>query len=103
MLTYCQLAQASQRCVLQIMIATTTAFLAAGRFGLAPTSNKNATAGLKLVEADNVGGKPKREFNSNDPSGFSIIDVLGKCMCAHSYCLAVMLALGRKNVLPLHA
>lgn len=31
------------------MIASTTAFLAAGRFGLAPTSNAFATAGLKLT------------------------------------------------------
>ena len=32
------------------MIASTAAFLAAGRFGLAPTSNRTTTAGLKLVD-----------------------------------------------------
>jgi len=41
----------------QIMIASTTAFLAAGRFGLAPTANAFATAGLKLTP-QNSGALP---------------------------------------------
>jgi photosystem I reaction center PsaK len=46
----------------QIMVASTTAFLVAGRFGVAPTATKNATAGLKLVPA-NPGLK------TGDPAG----------------------------------
>lgn len=41
-----------QQLCAQIMVASTTAFLVAGRFGLAPTVNKRATAGLKLVDDD---------------------------------------------------
>jgi hypothetical protein len=48
----------------QIMVASTGAFLAAGRFGLAPTVSKGTTAGLKLVERSNAAG-----IMSNDPSG----------------------------------
>jgi photosystem I reaction center PsaK len=48
--------------VLQIMVASTTACLVAGRFGLAPTVNKSASAGLKLQEVD--GG-----VKSGDPAG----------------------------------
>jgi photosystem I subunit 10 len=46
------------------MIASTTLFLSAARFGLAPTSNRNTTAGLKLVDSGNAVG-----LKSNDPSG----------------------------------
>ena len=31
-----------------IMVVTTTLFLAAGRFGLAPTANRNSTVSLEL-------------------------------------------------------
>lgn len=48
--------------VVQIMVISTTLFLAAGRFGVAPTANKTSTAGLKLV-AQNPGLK------SGDPAG----------------------------------
>lgn len=44
------------------MVASTTAFLVAGRFGLAPTVNRPATAGLDLKERD-AGVK------SGDPAG----------------------------------
>jgi len=54
-----------------IMIASTTLFLSAARFGLAPTANRNATAGLKLVEKGNAVG-----LKSNDPDGFTVVDVL---------------------------
>ena len=52
----------------QIMVASTTAFLTAGRFGLAPTVNKGTTAGLKLVDKD--GG-----VKSGDPGGMCLSPV----------------------------
>ena len=48
---------------MQIMIVSTTLFLAAGRFGLAPTSNAHTKAGVKLYEENDSG------VASNDPSG----------------------------------
>jgi len=54
-----------------IMIASTTLFLGAARAGLAPTSNRNTTAGLKLVDSGNAVG-----LKSGDPAGFTIVDVL---------------------------
>lgn len=48
--------------MLQIIVASTTAFLVAGRFGLAPTANKTTTAGLKLVPQD-------PGLKTGDPSG----------------------------------
>ncbi len=50
--------------MLQIMVASTGACLAAARFGLAPSVKKQATAGLKLVEGKNAAG-----VLSNDPAG----------------------------------
>jgi photosystem I subunit 10 len=47
------------------MIVSTTLMLAAGRFGLAPTANRNASAGLKLSENKAAG------LYSNDPAGES--------------------------------
>lgn len=44
------------------MCTCTAAFLAAGRFGFAPTVNKVATAGLDLKERDSP-------IKSNDPAG----------------------------------
>jgi photosystem I reaction center PsaK len=48
--------------MVQIMVASTTLFLAAGRFGLAPTVNRATSAGLKFQ--DREGG-----VKSADPSG----------------------------------
>ena len=70
-----------------IMIASTTAFLAAGRFGLAPTSNAFATAGLKLTP-QNSGLK------SGDPSGFTAVDTLA--LGAMGHVVGVGLILGLK-------
>ena len=47
----------------QIMILSTALPLIAGRFGLAPTANRNASAGLKLSENKAAG------LMSNDPAG----------------------------------
>ena len=49
---------------MQIIVATTTAFLVAGRFGLAPTVKRGATAGLKLVEDPDAAG-----LKTGDPAG----------------------------------
>ena len=51
--------------MVQIVVASTTAFLVAGRFGLAPTVRQQATSGLRLVDS--------RDGNSvsstGDPAG----------------------------------
>lgn len=52
------------------MVGSTFLFLAAGRFGLAPTSNAHTKAGLKLYQQNDSG------VSSNDPSGFNVVDVL---------------------------
>jgi photosystem I reaction center PsaK len=44
------------------MVASTAACLAAGRFGLAPTVNKAASAGLKLQQVDSG-------LKTGDPAG----------------------------------
>ena len=49
--------------MLQIMILSTALPLVAGRFGLAPTALRNASAGLKLSD-NKVAG-----LYSNDPAG----------------------------------
>jgi hypothetical protein len=48
----------------QIMIASTTAFLAAGKFGLAPTVKNGTNAACKLQPRANAAG-----LITNDPSG----------------------------------
>lgn len=45
------------------MMGSTTLFLAAGRFGLAPTSNAHTKAGTKLYQMNDSG------VSSNDPAG----------------------------------
>lgn len=69
-----------------IMIASTTAFLGASRFGLAPSANKTSTAGLKLV-GQNPGLK------SGDPAGFTAADVLGAGALGHGIGVGVILGL----------
>ena len=51
---------------MQIMIASTTLFLSAARFGLAPTSNAHTGAGTKLYVKNDSG------VASNDPSGIEL-------------------------------
>ena len=48
---------------MQIFVVSTTLFLTAGRFGLAPTVKKRATAGLQLYDTDNAG------LITGDPAG----------------------------------
>nr|GFD60191.1 photosystem I reaction center subunit PsaK, chloroplastic [Tanacetum cinerariifolium] len=49
------------------MVTSTTLMLFAGRFGLAPSSNRTATAGLKLVALDSG-------LQTGDPAGFTLAD-----------------------------
>ena len=48
---------------LQIIVTSTTAFLVAGRFGLAPTVRQQASSGLRLVDNGTKG------LSTGDPSG----------------------------------
>lgn len=50
-------------CIDQAFIISTTAFLAAGRFGLAPTAKLHTKAGTKLYEDDSEG------LTTGDPGG----------------------------------
>ncbi|GIL46266.1 hypothetical protein Vafri_3282 [Volvox africanus] len=71
-----------------IMVASTGACLAAARFGLAPSVKKQATAGLKLVEGKNAAG-----VISNDPAGFTIVDVLAMGSAGHAIGAGIVLGL----------
>merc|ERR1712093_241883 len=51
------------------IVLATTIFLVAGRFGLAPSANKPATAGLKLKTFDSG-------LKTNDPAAFTAVDTL---------------------------
>lgn len=68
-----------------IMVASTGLCLAAGRFGLAPTSNRYATKGLKLVESPSG-------LKTGDPSGFNAVDVLA--LGSFGHIVGVGIALG---------
>ncbi|KAK9088498.1 hypothetical protein Scep_027580 [Stephania cephalantha] len=72
-----------------IMVASTTAMLFAGRFGLAPSANRKATAGLKL-EARNSG------LQTNDPAGFTLADTLACGTVGHI--IGVGIVLGLKGI-----
>lgn len=51
-------------CFAQIMVASTATFLAAGKFGLAPTVKRGTDAACRLVDRPNAVG-----LITNDPSG----------------------------------
>merc|ERR1719379_2436339 len=53
----------------QSIVLSTTIFLIAGRFGLAPSANKPANAGLKLQTRDSG-------LKTADPAGFTAVDTL---------------------------
>lgn len=55
--------------MLQIVVASTTIFLAAGRFGLTPSANRLASPGLVLQKNDSG-------LKTGDPAGFTATDVL---------------------------
>ncbi|KAL9668670.1 hypothetical protein QQ045_006208 [Rhodiola kirilowii] len=72
-----------------IMVTSTTLMMFAGRFGLAPTSNKKATAGLKLETRDSG-------MQTRDPTGFTLGDTLACGTVAHI--IGVGVVLGLKNI-----
>ncbi|KAL6880550.1 hypothetical protein ACP4OV_012115 [Aristida adscensionis] len=71
-----------------IMVTTTTLMLFAGRFGLAPSANRKATAGLKLEARDSG-------LQTGDPAGFTLADTLACGAVGHI--LGVGIVLGLKN------
>jgi len=73
---------------MQIMVTTTTLMLFAGRFGLAPSANRKATAGLKLEARDSG-------LQTGDPAGFTLADTLACGAVGHI--LGVGIVLGLKN------
>ncbi|XP_066389369.1 photosystem I reaction center subunit psaK, chloroplastic-like [Miscanthus floridulus] len=72
-----------------IMVTTTTLMLFAGRFGLAPSANRKATAGLKLEARDSG-------LQTGDPAGFTFADTLACGAVGHI--LGVGIVLGLKNI-----
>eukprot|EP00892_Ulva_mutabilis_P008385 jgi/Ulvmu1/5919/UM026_0041.1 len=75
-----------------IMVASTTACLVAGRFGLAPTVNKSASAGLKLSEVDSG-------IKSADPAGFTVVDCLALGTFGHVIGCGIILGLKNTGAL----
>eukprot|EP00244_Chara_vulgaris_P010193 TRINITY_DN45_c0_g2_i5.p1 TRINITY_DN45_c0_g2~~TRINITY_DN45_c0_g2_i5.p1 ORF type:complete len:149 (-),score=20.96 TRINITY_DN45_c0_g2_i5:573-1019(-) len=69
-----------------IFIVSTTLSLVSGRFGLAPSSTRNATASLKLVERDSG-------MQSGDPAGFTAADVLAFGAFGHIIAAGISLGL----------
>merc|ERR1712224_841101 len=53
----------------QAIVLSCTLFLAAGRFGYAPSANAPASVGLKLQTRDSG-------MKTNDPAGFTAVDTL---------------------------
>ncbi|KAM1792596.1 hypothetical protein ACFX12_036441 [Malus domestica] len=72
-----------------IMVTTTSLMLFAGRFGLAPSANRKATAGLKLETRDSG-------LQTGDPAGFTLADTLACGTVGHI--IGVGFVLGLKNV-----
>ncbi|CAA7062351.1 unnamed protein product [Microthlaspi erraticum] len=72
-----------------IMVTSTTLMLFAGRFGLAPSANRKATAGLKLEARDSG-------LQTGDPAGFTLADTLACGTVGHI--IGVGVVLGLKNV-----
>ncbi|KAJ4824232.1 hypothetical protein Tsubulata_018050 [Turnera subulata] len=72
-----------------IMVTTTSLMLFAGRFGLAPSANRKATAGLKLEVRDSG-------LQTGDPAGFTLADTLACGVVGHI--IGVGIVLGLKNI-----
>ncbi|KAL7089455.1 hypothetical protein ACP275_13G188000 [Erythranthe tilingii] len=72
-----------------IMVTSTSLMLFAGRFGLAPSANRKATAGLKLEARDSG-------LQTGDPAGFTLADTLGCGVVGHI--IGVGVVLGLKNI-----
>ncbi|XP_059668565.1 photosystem I reaction center subunit psaK, chloroplastic [Cornus florida] len=72
-----------------IMVTSTSLMLFAGRFGLAPSANRKATAGLKLEAYDSG-------LQTGDPAGFTLADTLACGSVGHI--IGVGVVLGLKNI-----
>jgi photosystem I subunit 10 len=72
-----------------IIVASTTLMLFAGRFGLAPSANRKALAGLKLVDRDSG-------LQTGDPAGFTATDTLACGVMGHI--IGVGIVLGLKGI-----
>ncbi|CAH9071492.1 unnamed protein product [Cuscuta epithymum] len=72
-----------------IMVTSTSLMLFAGRFGLAPSANRRATAGLKLERWDSG-------LQTGDPAGFTLADTLACGSLGHI--IGVGVVLGLKNI-----
>ncbi|MCL7021912.1 hypothetical protein MKW94_018511 [Papaver nudicaule] len=69
-----------------VMVTATTLMLFAGRFGLAPSANRKATAGLKLEGRDSG-------LQTGDPAGFTLADTLACGSFGHIIGVGVVLGL----------
>ncbi|KAK8955073.1 hypothetical protein KSP39_PZI002921 [Platanthera zijinensis] len=69
-----------------IMVTSTSLMLFAGRFGLAPSANRKATAGLKLEARDSG-------LQTGDPAGFTLADTLACGSVGHIIGVGVVLGL----------
>ncbi|GBG85164.1 hypothetical protein CBR_g39729 [Chara braunii] len=69
-----------------IFVVSTTLSLVSGRFGLAPSSTRFATASMKLVERDSG-------MQSGDPAGFTAADVLAFGALGHIIAAGITLGL----------
>ncbi|KAF3778192.1 Photosystem I reaction center subunit [Nymphaea thermarum] len=67
-----------------IMVTSTTLMLVAGRFGLAPSANRKATAGLRLVARESG-------LQTGDPAGFTGTDTLACGVVGHIIGVGVVL------------
>ncbi|KAL2899540.1 Photosystem I reaction center subunit psaK chloroplastic [Bienertia sinuspersici] len=72
-----------------LMVTSTTLMLFAGRFGLAPSANRKATAGLRLEARDSG-------LQTGDPAGFTLADTLACGSFGHI--IGVGVVLGLKNI-----
>ncbi|KAE9608231.1 hypothetical protein Lal_00003426 [Lupinus albus] len=72
-----------------IIVASTSLMLFAGRFGLAPSANRKASAGLKLESRDSG-------LQTGDPAGFTLADTLACGSFGHI--IGVGVVLGLKNI-----
>merc|ERR1719235_2544723 len=71
----------------QAILLSTTLFLIAGRFGVAPSANKPAEASLKLQTRDSG-------LKTGDPAGFTAVDTLAFGAMGHIVGVGIYLATG---------
>lgn len=79
--------------IAQIMVTTTSLMLFAGRFGLAPSANRKATAGLKLEVRDSG-------LQTGDPAGFTLADTLACGVVGHIMGVGIVLGLKNLGIIP---